>query len=273
MRRGRQEAGSAGSDAPSDGGELQRVQRELEEVRSRYADLDGESRRTHQELEQSRTELRVLTSRLLTAQEEERRRLAADLHDDISQQLAALQVEIETLQQQFKRSPRLAARVRHIRIHLRKVCEHVQQLARRLHPAIVEDLGLAVALRAHAEEFGRRERIRVVFRQRRVPAVIPRALALCLYRVAQEALRNAARHAGTKRVVITLETNRNGIGLCVADYGRGFDPAAIRRDGRTLGLVTMEERVRAVGGTFRIRSRRGDGTHVHAWIPLPTETA
>jgi signal transduction histidine kinase len=102
-----------------------------------------------------------------------------------------------------------------------------------------------------------------------VPGVVPADLAVCLYRVAQEALRNVRRHAGTQTATVTLARVRRGIGLCVADGGRGFAEEKVRVSGRGLGLATMRERVSAVDGFFRIRTNPGDGTHVHAWVPLP----
>ncbi len=107
------------------------------------------------------------------------------------------------------------------------------------------------------------------FRARAVPRVIPVNIATCLYRVTQEALRNVQRHAGVSEASVTLAGVRHGVGLCVADHGRGFDPAQARLYGHGLGLVTMDERVSAFAGHFRLRTNPGDGTHVHAWVPLP----
>jgi signal transduction histidine kinase len=153
------------------------------------------------------------------------------------------------------------------RRHLEEVISDLEGLARNLHPKIVDDLGLRVALKSHAEDLGHQAAMAVRFRERAVPAVVPANAATCLYRVAQEALRNVHRHAGARAATVTLARVRRGLGLCVADGGRGFDPT--QTSGRGLGLVTMNERVSALGGHFRIRTNPGDGTHVHAWVPLP----
>jgi PAS domain S-box-containing protein len=215
-------------------------------------------------LERSQATLRELTRRLMSAEEDERRRIAADLHDDIGQRLHAVQIELEIF---GRRRATQAPGVSTVRRHLEEVISDLEGLARNLHPKIVDDLGLRVALKGHAEDLGHQAGMAVRFRERAVPAVVPANAATCLYRVAQEALRNVHRHAGARAATVTLARVRRGLGLCVADGGRGFDPT--QTSGRGLGLVTMNERVSALGGHFRIRTNPGDGTHVHAWVPLP----
>jgi signal transduction histidine kinase len=220
-------------------------------------------------LERSQAALRELTRRLMTVEEDERRRIAADLHDDIGQRLHAVQIELEIFGRHLFGKAKWGAEVSTVRRHLEEVVSDLEGLARNLHPKIVDDLGLRVALKGHAEDLGHQAGMAVRFRERAVPAVVPANAATCLYRVAQEALRNVHRHAGAKAATVTLARVRGGLGLCVADGGRGFDPAQIRLWGRGLGLVTMNERVSALSGHFRIRTNPGDGTHVHAWVPLP----
>ena len=220
-------------------------------------------------LERSQAALRELTRRLMIVEEQERRRIAADLHDDIGQRLHAVQMELALLRRRPSGTTSVSAQVNAVRRHLEKIVGDVDGLARNLHPKIVDDLGLRTALRAHVEDLQLRTKLAVRFRDRAVPEVIPADVATCLYRVAQEALRNVRRHAQARAATVTLARVRGGLGLCVADSGQGFDPAQARRSGRGLGLVTMHERVSAFGGHFRVRANPGDGTHVHAWVPLP----
>jgi PAS domain S-box-containing protein len=220
-------------------------------------------------LERSQATLRELTRRLMTVEDDERRRIAADLHDDIGQRLHAVQMELALLGRESSGRAKSFRRIRTVHRHLGEVITDLEGLARHLHPKIVDDLGLSVALKAHAEDLGRQAGMSMRFRERAVPEVIPANAATCLYRVAQEALRNVHRHAGAKTATVTLARVRRGLGLCVSDGGRGFDPAQVRLSGRGLGLVTMNERVTALDGHFRIRTNPGDGTHVHAWVPLP----
>ncbi len=220
-------------------------------------------------LERSQALLRELTHRLMTVEETERRRIAADIHDDIGQRLHAVQIELGIFGRRLSAQPRRAAAVSTACRHLEEVASDLERIARDLHPKVVEDLGLRVALRAHAEDLARQAGMAMRFRERAVPERIPADVATCLYRVAQEALRNVHRHAGAREVTVTLARVRHGIGLCIADGGRGFDPGQARLSGRGLGLVTMNERVGTLGGHFKVRSHPADGTHVHAWMPLP----
>lgn len=219
-------------------------------------------------LERSQTALRQLARRLMVAEEGQRRRVAADLHDDIAQRLHAIQMEVAILGRRTSTRARSSRPLRTIRRHLEEIIADVEGLARTLHPKIVDDLGLPVALRAHAHSVARRMRRTVQVRERAVPQVIPADVAICLYRVAQEALHNVERHAGTKTATVTLARVGRGLGLCVADRGRGFDPDGPRMARGRLGLVTMKERIGAFNGHFRVRTKPGEGTHVHAWVPI-----
>lgn len=228
-----------------------------------------ERKQAEQALRRTQEQLRGLTAQLIRAEEEGRRRLAADLHDDIGQRLAALCVEVDLL---LQRPPAaLESALQHVRDcygRLVTITDDVQQLARALHPAILRDLGLPAALRAHLTEFEQQPGARATWRERGAFGAVRPDFALCLYRVAQEALHNVAKHAGPSRVTVTLAATRRGIGLCVADTGRGFDPRSVGTSGIGLGLVSMRERVGALGGGLRVRTRPGNGTHVHAWLPL-----
>ena len=219
-------------------------------------------------VQRSQSALRQLSRRLMSAQEEERRQIAADLHDDIGPRLHSLQLEVELLGRGLSASSSpLSADADTIRRHLEETAANLEGIVRRLHPRIVHDLGLPVALRAHTEQAARLASIPIRFVERNAPRSVAPDVAICAYRVAQEALRNVERHADARAAVVTLAGVRGGLGLCVADEGRGFDIESVHRVPGGLGLVSMEERVRALGGHFRVRSIPGNGTHVHVWLP------
>jgi two-component system CheB/CheR fusion protein len=142
-------------------------------------------------------------------------------------------------------------------------------LSHGLHPSVLDDLGLPQALRDLVEEFGKHDAMFLTFNRRRVPEFVPRAVAAALYRIAQEALRNAAKHAGKTHVKVSLEGVTGGLRLTVRDFGEGFDAGAMEHRG--LGLVTMEERARLINGAFSVESELGEGTTVTVTAPLAVE--
>jgi len=209
---------------------------------------------------------------LLKAEEEESRRLARELHDDLNQRLAVLAVELGMQSLEIPESAELVReKLRAAQSKVSGLSDDLRRLAYRLHPAMLDDLGLDVALRALCEEFSRLEAVRVQFLTRSLPASIPRDIALCFYRIAQECLRNVAKHAGTKTAKVTLTGSGRGLRMRVIDYGTGFHPEAVRGKGG-LGLISMEERARLVGGSLSIHSRPGDGTKVTVFAELPGGT-
>lgn len=144
----------------------------------------------------------------------------------------------------------------------------VQRLSHQLHPSALDHLGLEESVREHVEEFAARTGLATEVVVRHLPPAIPVTQATCLYRVLQESLRNVRKHANATSVLIRLLTTARGVGLCVHDDGRGFEdaPETARRNG--LGLTSMAERVGMLKGTFRVKTKPGDGTEVHAWVPL-----
>ena len=199
-----------------------------------------------------------LSGRLIGAHEVERRRLARELHDDITQRLARMVIDVAQL------TPDTAHSLREGLVHL---SEDVHALSYRLHPSILDDLGLAEALKAECERVERNESLRVTIDSGGLPKKLPPDAALCLYRVAQEAMRNIGRHAKARSVNVSLGPVGDGLQLVVSDDGAGFDPAARRRQ-PSLGLASMRERVRLQGGRLDIDSAPGRGTTIVAWIPL-----
>jgi signal transduction histidine kinase len=187
----------------------------------------------------------------------------------VSQRLAVVAVELESLERSRTRLGRARMAVRRTSRLVAQLADDVHRLAFALHPRVLEDLGLPLALETFLRDLGKRYGINARMRARGVRVLIPREHALCLYRVAQEALRNATRHGGALDVTLTLTQVRGAVALCVKDAGKGFSRDAASGERRGLGLVTMEERVRLLDGRLVVRSRPGRGTHVHVWVPLP----
>lgn len=211
-----------------------------------------------------------LSRRLLHAHEEARTRLARELHDDVTQRLAFLAITAGRIEQgTAERSP--AETAREMREGLVRLSEDVHALSYRLHPSILEDLGLTAALQAEGERFSRQESIPVAVKWRDLPAALPHHAALCLFRVAQEALRNAVRHARASTIEVSLRGLDGGVQLAVQDDGCGFDPAH-QRSRPSLGLASMRERVQLLGGELDVDSAPGHGTTIVAWVPLTGES-
>jgi len=210
--------------------------------------------------------VRDLSGRLIRAHEEERARLARELHDDVTQRLARLAIDAGRAEGGGNGISQ-AETMRSIRDGLVRLSEDVHTLAYRLHPAVLEDLGLAEALKAECERFSRREAVPAHVTLRELPPAVPREMALCLFRVTQEALRNAALHARARTVKVSLRTLEGGLELAVRDDGAGFVPSR-QREHPSLGLASMRERVRLLDGELDIESAPGHGTTILVWVPL-----
>ncbi|MFO1313361.1 MAG: sensor histidine kinase [Burkholderiales bacterium] len=206
-----------------------------------------------------------LAGRLVTAHEDERRRLARELHDDVTQRLAGLAIEAAELEHREKEAS--ARDVAHsIRSGLVELGEDVHALSYRLHPSVIEDLGLVEALKVECERVAQSGRLRVTFDSCDIGGKLPPDAALCLFRVAQEALRNVERHAKAESVDVRVVRRDGGVSLAVRDDGSGFDVSR-GRERASLGLASMRERVRLLGGKLDIESKAGEGTSVLAWVP------
>jgi signal transduction histidine kinase len=208
----------------------------------------------------------ALSWRLLTAHEDERRRLARELHDDVTQRLARLAIDAARIEGSTKSLPHDGSSPS-VHGELVRLSEDVHALSYRLHPSILDDLGLAEALKAECEHISRHEPVRVEVEVHQVPDALPDDVALCIFRVAQEALRNVARHAKASVATVTLAQNDGGLLLAVSDNGIGFDIDA-PRSRPSLGCASMGERVRLLGGRLGIKSEAGQGTTIFAWVPL-----
>jgi signal transduction histidine kinase len=218
-------------------------------------------------LRQTREGLRMLAAKLLHAQEEERRRIAREMHDDWTQRLALLGIDIAKLEKHLGAPEKALPLLRTMQEQLVGLSEDVHALSRQLHPSILDDLGLVEALRSECAGFSRREGIKVVYHPEEVPATLPKDIALCFYRVAQEALRNVAKHAAVNEAWVTLVVTGPELLLRVQDKGVGFDPT----EGHSqpgLGLSSMEERARLIQAQLAVTSAPGQGTTVEVRVPL-----
>ena len=216
-------------------------------------------------------EARALGGRLITAYEDEGKRLARELHDDITQRLAGVSIEAATLGRLGDPAARQAAE-QAIGSELATLSRDVHAMAYRLHPSVIDDLGLGEALRIECQRTARRGQVAVDFDGDESAGRARGDRALCLFRVAQEALRNAVRHAGPQRIQVELRAADGGLAVSVRDDGSGFDTEAARGHA-SLGLASMRERVALLGGRLDIHSRPGQGTRVTAWVPAEEKAA
>jgi PAS domain S-box-containing protein len=211
---------------------------------------------------------RNLSGRLIHAQEEEQTRLARELHDDLSQSLALLSVELEM----FGRSPsgergQISTRMEEFSAQVKRLSSEVHRLSYKLHPAKLEQLGLVAAMRGFCKEFAAAHEIAVEFADGFVPRAVPADTALCLYRIAQEALHNVVKHSGGTTARVELAMENRELRLAVTDDGIGFEPETKRANG-SLGLVSMAERTRFAHGRFSIESHAGKGTRIDVRVPI-----
>ena len=209
---------------------------------------------------------RDLSRRLIRAQEEERALLARELHDDVSQRLAVLAIEVGRVELAAE-GGELAEAMQAIREGLVSLSEDVHSLAYQLHPSVLEELGLAEALRAECGRRTRKGKHDISIDLGPLPRNLRADATLCLFRVAQEALSNVAHHAGPCRATVTLRQMGDGLLMAVSDDGVGFASDQAGK-GMHLGLASMRERVRLARGTLDIESDPGQGTKVIAWVPV-----
>jgi signal transduction histidine kinase len=207
----------------------------------------------------------ALSGRLITAQEEERARLARELHDDVTQRLAFL--AIEAGREEARLPGRGDGSMHSIREGLARLSEDVHALSYRLHPSILTDLGLSEALRSECEHFSQAFPFSVDLRAEDIPERLPADVGLCLFRVVQESLRNIARHASATRATVRMHPLDGGLHLTVSDNGVGFDQGQDRARA-SLGLASMRQRVALLGGKLSIDSKPLQGTTISAWVPM-----
>ena len=221
-------------------------------------------------LREHEAQLQDLNTKLMQAEEREQQRIARELHDDFTQRLAALTLDVRMVCRELSADsdPLGILRLQQIGDSTERLATDLQQMAHRLHPSILEHVGLEAAVREHSDEFAARTGLTVDVMVRKVPRDVPPGQASCLYRVLQESLQNVRKHANATNVLIRLLRTGRGLGLCVLDDGQGFEQAQSGVGQKGLGLTSMKERVKLLNGTIRIRTNPGEGTEVHAWVPL-----
>lgn len=219
-------------------------------------------------LRASHARIRDLAGRLITAQEEERKRIARNLHDDLSQQLGALSIDLFLLKRQIQApADPLHDQLITLQNRLVDIIGWIRELSHDLHSAVLDHLGLSAALESICIEFQQQSGIPLTHKIQGDIAAIPADMGLCVYRVVQESLRNIARHSGAASAEVILSNTGNALELCVTDNGVGFDPEQVKlRSG--LGLVSMEERVKLLQGSLSIKTQSGCGTELRVRIPL-----
>jgi two-component system, NarL family, sensor histidine kinase UhpB len=217
------------------------------------------------ELDAVRARLRALSAGIIAAQEEERRRISRELHDDTAQALTSLLLYAKALEQ-GDAPPAVREALAELREEVARSLEGVRRMARELRPSALDDLGLVAALDGYTQELARRTGLTVRF-EAACGGRLPPQVELALYRIAQEALTNAAKHAGASNVTVDLVREPSLVWLTVRDDGQGFDSAAVS-PGRGLGLFSMRERAELAGGALAMASTQGHGTSITARIPL-----
>jgi PAS domain-containing protein/two-component sensor histidine kinase len=208
-------------------------------------------------LRENETVLRQVTARLLAAREDERRLVACELHDDFNQRMAMLSNEVVSLQKEVPWGLTARRILDTMQARVSELSEDLRRAAHQLYPPALEHFGLVMALEALCAEFSKAYPIAVHFAHRNVPAMLRGDEALCLYRVAQESLKNVVRHAEATAAEVRLERKKDRVRLSVSDNGKGFDP---ERSKKGLGLISIQERVRALGGTVSLDPGPGRGT-------------
>jgi PAS domain S-box-containing protein len=227
-----------------------------------------ERMQTEASLEHSRQALQKLAFQLLRVQEDERRRISRDLHDDINQRLALLAMDIEAVGRTLDSSRDSVGRaVREIQERVVELSDVVRHLAYQLHPSILDDLGLPIALQRLVEDVTARSRILGSFGHKNIPAAVPQEIATCLYRITQESLNNVVRHAEASRVDVELIGAQSDLVVSITDNGVGFDSKRFLNGSHGLGLLGMKERVALVHGNLHVMSEVGKGTKVVVLVP------
>jgi PAS domain S-box-containing protein len=224
------------------------------------------ARESQEKLRQSNNQIRDLAARLITAQESERRRIALLLHDDVNQNIAVMGLAVSRLKSKAAGNEEIVSGLDGLAQQTQSLTAQLRELSHDLHPGILEHLGLVAALKSHLADMNEESQIQTTFTARVGREPIPLNVAVCLYRVAIEAIHNASRHSGATMANIMLRDENGVLTLEVWDSGRGFDVEKARQ-GAGIGLASLEERVRLLQGSFEVRSSPKTGTALIARVP------
>jgi signal transduction histidine kinase len=214
--------------------------------------------------------LKDLGGRLIAAQEEERRRVARELHDDFNQRLAVLSLELEQLGQRIPNQSGLRSNVKRLQAQAQEIAAEIHRLSYKLHPSKLDHVGLATAVRSLCAELTKSGKLRVDFSQTGFPAALDRDVTLCVYRIAQEGLRNCVKHSGAESARVVLTRTRNAVRLVVSDNGCGFDTKTALLE-KGLGFISMKERLHILAGQMNVYSKPLHGTRLEVSVPLKLE--
>lgn len=215
--------------------------------------------------------LRDLGGRLIAAQEEERSRVARELHDDLNQRMALLSIELEQIRQDVDKPLSLRRRFKALQEQAQEISADIHRLSYKLHPSKLDHLGLEAAVKSLCEDLSKNRRLKIEVRQKGFSAPLSREVTLCVFRVVQEALRNCIKHSSAQAAQVVLERTGSAIRFSISDNGCGFDvKSQLMKSG--LGFVSMRERVRLIGGEMHICSQPQCGTRIEAWVPVKTDS-
>jgi PAS domain S-box-containing protein len=225
-------------------------------------------KRVEEGIRESEKDLRRLATQLISAHEEERRSLARELHDDLSQRLAALAIQAGRMEQQAVNRHAIDVEAcSSLKDQIIAISNEVHSLSRQLHPSILDDLGLTKAVESECTRFSKREGIEVTFTPENIPGTLSKDVSLSIYRIIQEGLNNIAKHACARRARVELQRTDGSLCLSIQDDGIGFDASEVRRK-PGLGLSSMRERTRIIHGMLRITSELEKGTIITVRVPL-----
>jgi len=220
---------------------------------------------------EAESQARTLAGRILTAGEDERRYLARELHDDVSQRLAAVSIETGALENKMSDASEVKLSLGKLKKSLINICDDLHRMSRHMHPSVLDDFGLPEALQSECNELTHRWGTPVEFQYTKGFPEIPKSIALCVYRVAQESLWNAIRHSGATKIQVQLKSDPEFVYLDIQDDGRGFDPN-VNKPAGGLGLASMAERIRLAGGTIKIHTAEERGVAIEVVVPIPETT-
>jgi PAS domain S-box-containing protein len=216
--------------------------------------------------------LASVSRRLIEAQEQERTRIARELHDDIGQRLALLAIKLEQFHlNSHDLPPEVRSRTGELWKLTTEIGTDIQSLSHELHSSRLQNLGLAAAIRAFCKEFGEQQNVKIDFQTHDLPSRLPPDTSLCFFRVLQEAINNSAKHSGVRHFEVRLWGASDEVHLTVSDSGSGFD-SKVAKAAQGLGLISMEERLKALSGTFSIESQPKRGTTIHARVPFRSDS-